>query len=98
MDRLKGNLKMRVLRFSIFGVLLGATACGNQTQGPNSFLALTETLGVSAAGNDNTNVGGTGGGIQATTTFRRSMSVMLANHSDAADLNVSLLGWVNPSS
>lgn len=77
-------------------LLVGLCVAGCPTDSSvrrNPFLTLTENLGISIGGdNDNDNGGGTS--IPGVGTFRRNLTLTLANASDA-DLNVKLAAWVN---
>lgn len=89
---------MRLRHLMLAGLaLLLAGAC-SEGYDKNAFLAFTEEYGV-AGTQDDTPGGGTGtAGSEASGRFRRDTVITLRNNHTSADLNVSLMAWVNVSS
>jgi hypothetical protein len=71
--------------------------CPAETLGPNAFLTFTEAFGASAFNQSDEDLGA-GGGVAAQAAFRQQMTFTLANNHPDADLNVSVIAWISPSS
>ncbi|MFO0838713.1 MAG: hypothetical protein U1D55_09305 [Phycisphaerae bacterium] len=64
----------------------------------NPFLTFTEEFGLGVLGTTTSNQGTGAQGATTTGTFRRTMTITLANNSPSGQLRTSLAAWVNPSS
>lgn len=75
-------------------LLLSVVGCAPITVNErNAFATFSEVFGIPGAGQGAEQ--GLAGGVSATTEFRRRMLVTLTNNHPDADLNTSLVAWVN---
>lgn len=92
-------LAARALFAGCLAMLLGGCPFGGGIDQRNAFLTFTDTFGASAARQDGQAGGGAGGGsVAVEATFRKTMTVILANLHPNAELRTSFAAWVLPSS
>lgn len=93
---MRSHLRKTVL--SGLAALSGLTGFGCLGGGEvNPFLTFTETFGASQVASEEQEQGA-GSAAAATDSFRRSMTLTLANNHPEAELNVNMLAWVSPAS
>jgi hypothetical protein len=89
------------MRATIFmgGLLLAACAgCLGSADERSAFAQYAERFGATAGVTDPGSNAGGGGTNAATQTFRRSMTITVANTTQGVDLNIGVAAWVNTSS
>ena len=77
----------------LFGVLGTAFAC-TPTETVNPYLGYTETYGVAGAQQAATTSGG-GSGVGTTEGFRQNLTITFRNNHPTAELNTTVVAWVN---
>ena len=87
---------MRMLSLGCLGLLLVMAGCAGTQSEINPFVALTEALGISAAGTTPPTPGG--GQVLSPTTFRRDMTITFRNNHPQAEVNTLFVAWVSASS